>query len=345
MKVGLALTGGGATGACQVGMLKALSELGGQVDVLAGASVGALNAAVVAGAPSLDAAAQRLEALWLQDAPFMDMVMTGVRSRAPNTVDWCVSVLERLGVPSPTDDGVLSQKPLEELLDSYLDSAALADGPDVYVSVYKSMGSLGDVLRLAGAETGLGDTPKSSFVRLQSLSPAEQQECLLASTALPFVFPSRSGYSDGGQGGRRRRQGNTPVEPLTDAGCDLIVVMHTDKGSPWTRDDYPDDTFIEVRPHLDPSRGLRDLFEWDEDILSSWIDQGYEAAMNQIGRVLRGLRSRDELRKSQAEVAQAEEVRRQAERSMAEGMAALERRGRPKERPSLPSQPRGRGHD
>ena len=345
MKVGLALTGGGATGACQVGMLKALSELGGQVDVLAGASVGALNAAVVAGAPSLDAAAQRLEALWLQDAPFMDMVMTGVRSRAPNTVDWCVSVLERLGVPSPMDDGVLSQKPLEELLDSYLDSAALADGPDVYISVYKSMGSLGDVLRLAGAETGLGDTPKSSFVRLQSLSPAEQQECLLASTALPFAFSSRSGYSDGGQGGWRRRQGNTPVEPLIGAGCDLIVVMHTDKGSPWRRDDYPDDTFIEVRPHLDPSRGLRDLFEWDEDILSSWIDQGYEAAMNQIGRVLRGLRSRNELRKSQAEVAQAEEVRRQAERSMAEGMAALERRGRPKERPSLPSQPRGRGND
>ena len=47
-KVGLVLSGGGAKGAYQVGVCKALAELGTQVDMIAGASIGALNGGVLA---------------------------------------------------------------------------------------------------------------------------------------------------------------------------------------------------------------------------------------------------------------------------------------------------------
>lgn len=64
MKVGLVLSGGGAKGAYQVGVLKALRELGTRIDAVSGASIGALNGGVLASSPSLDVAVERLEAVW-----------------------------------------------------------------------------------------------------------------------------------------------------------------------------------------------------------------------------------------------------------------------------------------
>ena len=58
------LGGGGNLGAVQVGMLRALLERDIRPDVLIGCSVGALNAAAMAGDPSLDGVA-RLERIWL----------------------------------------------------------------------------------------------------------------------------------------------------------------------------------------------------------------------------------------------------------------------------------------
>jgi NTE family protein len=65
MRVGLALSGGGAKGAYQVGVLKALLELGAQIDAIAGASIGALNGAILASAPSIPEGLSRMEEVWL----------------------------------------------------------------------------------------------------------------------------------------------------------------------------------------------------------------------------------------------------------------------------------------
>ena len=51
-KLGLVLSGGGAKGAYHVGVIKALYELGIQIDMLSGASIGALNGAVLLSADS-----------------------------------------------------------------------------------------------------------------------------------------------------------------------------------------------------------------------------------------------------------------------------------------------------
>lgn len=62
--VGLVLSGGGAKGAYQVGVVRALDELGVRVDKIAGASIGALNGAVLACSPDLAEGSRRLEQLW-----------------------------------------------------------------------------------------------------------------------------------------------------------------------------------------------------------------------------------------------------------------------------------------
>ncbi|MFQ5576136.1 MAG: patatin-like phospholipase family protein [Anaerolineae bacterium] len=61
--VAFALSGGANLGAIQVGMLKALAEVGLRPDIVVGASVGAINGAVIADR-GLDEGARRLEQIW-----------------------------------------------------------------------------------------------------------------------------------------------------------------------------------------------------------------------------------------------------------------------------------------
>ena len=63
-KVGLVLSGGGAKGAYQVGVLRYMAEAGMKVDAVSGASIGALNGAIVANAKNLTEASQHLTEFW-----------------------------------------------------------------------------------------------------------------------------------------------------------------------------------------------------------------------------------------------------------------------------------------
>ena len=61
--VGLVLSGGGAKGAYQAGVVKFLSDNHVRVAAVAGASVGALNGSVIASSTSLAEASTKLEAI------------------------------------------------------------------------------------------------------------------------------------------------------------------------------------------------------------------------------------------------------------------------------------------
>ena len=336
VKVGLSLAGGGSRGAYQAGMAKALAELGVPVQEVAGASVGALNGAVLASASSLEAGAQKLERLWLDEAPFfLRLIISGVLERfggaAAKLLVTLKLIAREFNLPVLTllnDDHFLSRNPLRHLLNKCLDEEGLAQGLPLYVSIYESSGDVGDLLRFLVAELGVVDTPRSTFKHLQALPDSEQIECLLASMAVPIIFQGLDvqgkRYSDGGQGGWQARQGNTPVEPLIRAGCNLVIVMHTEEGSPWGRRAYPETTFIEIRPQHEPSSiPFGDLLETNRATLSSWIDRGYEDANKQIGRVVEDIQKLDRLRQSKYKVAKAESNRLAAERSMETSEARL----------------------
>ncbi len=64
LKTGLVLSGGGAKGAYHVGVIKALYELDVQIDAISGASIGALNGAIIAASCSLEQGYQRLAKIW-----------------------------------------------------------------------------------------------------------------------------------------------------------------------------------------------------------------------------------------------------------------------------------------
>lgn len=354
MKVGLVLSGGGAKGAYHAGVLKALQELGTQIDMVAGASIGALNGAILAAAPSPKVGVERMEEVWQELASFSPLKMqvpgyltlllsAGLRMNGAANLDVLVRVAriaaQRAGIRLPEqlntllDAGVLSDKPLQALMDKYLDTDALAKGMPLFISVFESFGGLTDLGRCITAELGLTDTPASTFVHIQSLPATEQKELLLASAAIPLLFAPRqvngSLYTDGGQGGWQKMQGNTPITPLLEAGCNLVLVTHLSDGSLWSRHDFPDATILEIRPQSSITResgffgGAKDLLGFDSSKIPSWIEQGYRDTLHCVGRVMKAEASRQELRRSENALSDNERRNAHADAVLEDAMSRL----------------------
>lgn len=308
-KVGLVLTGGGAKGAYHVGAIRAIAELGVPIHAVSGASIGALNGAVVATAGNMTNAYKNLNGIWRalgddkaigisKDLPkYLTMLAaTGVAFRALPIFSAGVGIVAKitdvLGIDMPNLDAhLLDDTQLVKLLEECTSPEALRNGLPLYVSVYETEGVMEDLFNVLKAIVRLGNTNDSEFFHVQSLSDREMQEVLMGSAALPVLFKAREvnnkRYTDGGQGDWYGVGGNTPVKPLVEAGCDTIIVVHLCDGSPWDRNLYKNVNIIEVRPQSTIQRGnaVSDVLGFDNERISSWIDQGYEDATYSLERI------------------------------------------------------------
>ena len=373
--LGLVLSGGGAKGAYQAGVLRALTEEGVFVTHVAGASIGALNGAVVAAAPSQQEAVERLRQLWLKLAePQADgarlgqmpayvtllaswgltpggrsivellgtlgalatksgailQALSALQSRMATLAKPVMQAVQRLPAPllqalssnfRPVQtllgnlhgqaagllearlSRLLSNEAVSALLSEYLPAGGLPARVPLYVSLYPTEGALQDVMRLIGAELGLGQTADSHFVHVQSLPADEQKQALMASAALPLLFTPQQVngqlYSDGGQGGWRSLQGNTPIQPLLDAGCRAVVVTHLEDGSMWNRHDFQQAEIIEIRPSGIGRKGtVGDVLGFDNQLIAQWMEQGYEDTRACLGRIRAVVQAHAELQAS-----------------------------------------------
>ena len=327
---GLVLSGGGAKGAYQVGVLKGLLELDADIDMVAGASMGALNGAVLACAPSLPEGVQRLEKLWNTLAArspveantpaylkllaalglTLGVPLSGVLAKLPaltKGLRWLGPAMQITG--DWLEFALMSDGPLKELMDEYLDTNELMRGLPLYVSVYESRGGLDDLLSCMLAETGLKDTPPSKFLHVQSLPANQRREALLASAAIPLLYQARqigaARYSDGGQGGWQKAQGNTPITPLIEAGCKQVIVTHLTDGALWSRHDFPDTTVLEIRPQTwitqesSPLGAIKAALGFDASSIARLMQQGYDDTLHCVGRVMKAAQSRQALRQSE----------------------------------------------
>ncbi|WP_295451236.1 patatin-like phospholipase family protein [uncultured Thiodictyon sp.] len=346
IEVGLVLSGGGAKGAYHVGVLKALLEMGVRINAIAGASIGALNGAVLASAPSLKVGVERMDNLWntLANTPplaphfpaYLHLLLAaGLRI---NKLDYIVQLAglkqaEGIGIPFILEllsVGLLSSNPLIRLMEQYFDPDALEHGLPLYVSVFKSCGPLEDTLMVLMAESGILESPESEFLHIQRLPKDQQKDALLGSAAIPLLFAPRhlnnSIYSDGGIGGWQRMQGNTPVTPLLQAGINTLIVTHLCDGSLWSRHDFPEAMILEIRPQspIGRSGGLSDLLGFDAHKIPSWIEQGYRDTLHCVGRVIEATTVRNKLRFSEAKLNNDEDQFMMLDKDLSEAMGRLE---------------------
>lgn len=320
-KVGLVLSGGGAKGAYQVGVLRYMAEVGMKVDAVAGASIGALNGAIVASAKDLTEASQHLSELWQLLAeksplkfkksavvPYLGfLILLGSKRFSPallaamqtvkvaTTADIFEGIQPYLDV-FKFDTGMFDHSPVRNLIERYTSPESLRDGLPLYISAYESEGLGDDLCKTFAAALGISETKASEFFHVQSFPIEKQQDVIMASAALPFLFAAQKinskFYSDGGIGGWTKSQGNTPITPLIiQEKCSHVIVTHLTDGSFWNRYNFPDTTILEVRPKQPIAKEtmVKDLLGFKADKINQWIEQGYEDANRCIGNVSKAL--------------------------------------------------------
>ncbi len=144
-QVALVLQGGGAMGSYQAGIYEALAEARIEVDWVAGISIGAINAAIIAGNPP-ERRVERLRAFWdlTSEAQPSFPLWPGDRLRAV-VHEWSAAGVALFGVPgffgprpvppgfattgSPDTLSYYDSAPLARTLDALIDWDLLNDGP------------------------------------------------------------------------------------------------------------------------------------------------------------------------------------------------------------------------
>jgi NTE family protein len=201
---------------------------------------------------------------------------------------------------------------LRALIDEFLDLDELERGLPFYISAYRrTEGTSGALMTLAEivlAKAGVCDTSRSRFFHVQSLPRETRKEALLASAAIPLLYSQKNiggaSYADGGIGGWNNDQGNTPVLPLLEAGCQRIFVVNASDASAWNRRDFPGVDILEIRPRSSAGQteglfgGLLNLLDFSEKTISELMAQGYEDALRCMERVRKPAPTRRKLKDS-----------------------------------------------
>jgi NTE family protein len=181
------LAGGGSLGAVQVGMLQALIAGGLQPDLIVGASVGAINAAYLAGRPDLDGM-EALASIW-----------RGLRRRDVFPLSWIDGLRATFGRRSY----LIASGAMGRVIDAALP--------------YTRLEEAAIPLHVIATDLLTGDAV--------SLTEGPAKTALLASAAIPSVFPAvvHQGRTliDGGV------TSNTPIAEAVAQGAERLIVLPT----------------------------------------------------------------------------------------------------------------------
>ena len=244
---GLVLGGGGGRGSYEIGVWKALEEYKDVIDIKAvsGSSVGALNAALYA-CGDLDKATQ----MWYDITN--DRILSNKDIDEDNRNKWFESIKEKL----TTIDNPVIQSAIECIgLDAVAKGMKIKDG-------FFSREGLMDILENSPVLTGVSNSSMNCYAtclnvdgkptperfQLAGMEPSEIERILLASSAIPVIFPmetiDQTKYYDGGffLGGD-----NVPIQPLYDEGYRKFVVVHLDARR---TDRYDDAEMIHIYPSV-----------------------------------------------------------------------------------------------
>ena len=235
---GLILSGGGARAAYQVGVLAAIERMrreagaaqGNPFPVISGTSAGAINAAFLASnADRYDLAIEELVGVWrnfqveqVYRSDVLGMIRSGARWLSLLSLGWLIAQ-KKLRPKS-----LLNNDPLSELLAQRIDlqrlPSLLDQGHLKALAITASSYSTGEHVTFYDSCQAV--TP---WVRNQRLAQrcSLSHEHLLASSAIPFIFPAMrldgpQGHAFFGDGSMRQ---TAPISPAIHLGASKILVV------------------------------------------------------------------------------------------------------------------------
>jgi len=252
------LSGGGGKGPYQVGVWRAMEELGLAKDIAAvsGTSVGALNAALFAQKDLKNA-----EDAWLSmspsdilhiDVPHILKLLLKRAVTAPISLPASLATLAM--------HGVFSRKGLLRIITEYLDESKVKKiGMPCFACATKM------------------PLFKKEYFSLQEYSQGAIEDILLASSAIPIAFPVQrvdgNSYLDG------FLTDNTPIKPLVNEGCDIVIVIMLSRSDLLPVDEFPNCKIIPIYPQEDPGGVL------NFNNIPNKLQNGYDDAMKVLAPV------------------------------------------------------------
>jgi NTE family protein len=227
-KIGLVMSGGGARGAYQVGVLRAIARFLPRrapipFRIICGTSAGSINAASLAShARDFQYGAARLARIW-GNLRTSDVYRSDFMSVAVNSLRW-LGAMFVTGFARSRRTSLLDNAPLWKLLERHVEFARIADEIDAghldAVCVTASGYATGQSTSFYQGNESL--TPWSR-VRRAGHKTQIQLPHLMGSAAIPFVFPpvwiEREHFGDGSM------QQLAPISPALHLGAERVLVI------------------------------------------------------------------------------------------------------------------------
>lgn len=236
----LMLTGGGARAAYQVGVLEAIADLrkicGAQdapnpFPIIGGTSAGAVNAAALAcGSDNFDATVRLIAGVWhdfhahqVYRADSVSMLRSGAKWMTLLSLGWLIAKWRRLKPKSLLDNSPLSDL-LKQLVPLERLPLLIRQGHLQALAVTASSYSSGEHITFFQGDKRLQTWERS---QRRAVRDTITHQHLLASSAIPFVFPAQPLQIDGetayfGDGSMRQ---SAPVAPAIHLGAQRICVI------------------------------------------------------------------------------------------------------------------------
>lgn len=256
-KLGIALAGGGARGAYQIGAWRALKDAGidTQIQAYSGASVGSLNAVLFA-MGDYDKAYKTWMSL---DKKSLFNLEKHILKRI---------VKEKLNF---LNRGVYSTRRLQKLMINTIDFDKIR-GKEVYIATTHlgdEKSTFFDLLR-TNYKHFFKSEQQITYQNLNDFDDDDKVKTLLASCAIPVAFKpvtlAEETYYDGGL------LDNTPYQPLIDAGCDVIIVIDLFTFSPMRIKKVEGVKLFTCYP----KRSLRGILDFNHKFIERRFELGYK---------------------------------------------------------------------
>ena len=255
---GLVLTGGGARAAYQIGVLKAVAQIrreashppGNPFPVITGTSAGAINAAALAcRADDFDGAIEMLCGVWenftaeqVYRSDSFGVIRTGARWLTMMSIGWVIARWRRARPRSLLDNSPL-QALLKRLVDMDRMHRLMEESHLRALAVTASSYGSGLHVTFYDAVTDILPWTRSQRLAVRDRIGVPH---LLASSAIPFVFPAVALSIDGhieycGDGSMRQA---APISPAVHLGGERILIvgagrMHEPPGVRAGSSEYP----------------------------------------------------------------------------------------------------------
>lgn len=267
MKIGLVLSGGGGKGAYELGVWLGLQELGlaEYVEVFSGTSIGAINAALFAQG-DLDAAFgmwQEVTIDKLIPLSKLQLIKRGIGI----AIGGKMIQINKNYMAQKMAEGVVSKAGAREIIDKYVDISAIQNNNKTCFATCTALPSL-----------------EAKYFRVNDYTPEEGKEMIIASASLPHIYDCAEvfgkQYVDGGV------VDNTPVKPVYEEGCDVIIVVQLNPGAHIDRSLYKGVPIVEIVPRQIIGNILTGTLNLDYEAKKIRIKQGYNDTIDLIHPIM-----------------------------------------------------------